>query len=122
MKLEGKICRVCLQPNKRFYPNRLVCTVCYTNRTLAYQKANPNREYHAKYTREVYNPKNRHKVMAMNRVRDAIKFKGLKRENCFCGRFGEAHHYLGYEPEHWLDVKWLCRKHHEEAHHAITSR
>ncbi len=24
----------------------------------------------------------------------------------------EAHHYLGYEPEHWLDVIWLCTKCH----------
>ena len=32
--------------------------------------------------------------------------------NCF-GRI-EAHHYLGYEKKHWLDVKWLCSKHHAE--------
>lgn len=29
----------------------------------------------------------------------------------------EGHHYLGYAREHWLDVQWLCRQHHEEAHH-----
>lgn len=27
----------------------------------------------------------------------------------------EAHHYLGYAPEHWLDVKWLCQRHHSLA-------
>jgi len=27
----------------------------------------------------------------------------------------EAHHHMGYEPEHWLDVIWLCRPHHEDA-------
>lgn len=27
----------------------------------------------------------------------------------------EAHHYLGYEEEHWLDVEWFCKKHHMEA-------
>lgn len=27
----------------------------------------------------------------------------------------EAHHYLGYEGEHWKDVQWLCVKHHKEA-------
>lgn len=31
-------------------------------------------------------------------------------DNCK-GRI-EAHHYLGYEPEHWLDIQWLCTKHH----------
>jgi hypothetical protein len=27
----------------------------------------------------------------------------------------EAHHHLGYREEHWLDVEWLCTKHHREA-------
>ena len=27
----------------------------------------------------------------------------------------EAHHHKGYEPEHWLDVEWLCCPHHREA-------
>lgn len=33
---------------------------------------------------------------------------------CF-GRI-EAHHYLGYDEEHWKDVQWLCMKHHKEIH------
>lgn len=37
-----------------------------------------------------------------------------------CERCGdpkvEGHHYKGYEERHWLDVQWLCRKHHKEAH------
>jgi hypothetical protein len=28
----------------------------------------------------------------------------------------EAHHHLGYAEEHWLDVQWLCKKHHREVH------
>lgn len=27
----------------------------------------------------------------------------------------QAHHYLGYKKEHWLDVIYLCPKHHIEA-------
>lgn len=27
----------------------------------------------------------------------------------------EGHHHNGYDREHWLDVVWLCRKHHEKA-------
>ncbi len=27
-----------------------------------------------------------------------------------------AHHYKGYKPENWLDVKWLCHKHHAAEH------
>lgn len=35
-----------------------------------------------------------------------------------CGRTLHivAHHHLGYEPEHWLDVQWLCRPCHKAAH------
>lgn len=28
----------------------------------------------------------------------------------------ENHHYKGYEKEHWLDIKWLCRLHHMQEH------
>lgn len=35
----------------------------------------------------------------------------LKNKDCF-GRI-EAHHYLGYEKEHWLDVIWVCSQHHD---------
>jgi len=28
----------------------------------------------------------------------------------------EAHHYAGYQKEHWLDVIYLCPKHHRMAH------
>jgi hypothetical protein len=26
-----------------------------------------------------------------------------------------AHHYLGYEKNHWRDIVWLCKKHHHAA-------
>ncbi len=32
----------------------------------------------------------------------------------------EAHHHRGYDLEHRLDVLWLCRPHHEEAHHGAA--
>jgi len=36
---------------------------------------------------------------------------------CHCGSAKtEAHHFLGYAKEHQLDVQWLCRTHHREAH------
>lgn len=34
----------------------------------------------------------------------------------------QAHHYLGYERIHWLDVKWLCFKHHLEAERKMKSQ
>lgn len=37
--------------------------------------------------------------------------------SCECSGRIEAHHHCGYAPEHWLDVVWLCRAHHEREHH-----
>lgn len=28
----------------------------------------------------------------------------------------QAHHYINYEPDHWLDVIWYCREHHHKNH------
>lgn len=28
----------------------------------------------------------------------------------------QAHHYLGYEGEHWKDVRWVCTTHHAWLH------
>lgn len=36
-------------------------------------------------------------------------------EHCEKARKLEAHHYLGYEREHWLDVEWVCRPCHKLA-------
>ena len=30
----------------------------------------------------------------------------------------QAHHHISYRPENALDVVWLCKKHHDEAHRA----
>jgi hypothetical protein len=39
------------------------------------------------------------------------------KECCVCGDKNTiGHHYLGYDREHWLDIKWLCDKHHIQEH------
>lgn len=54
---------------------------------------------------------------AREAVRRAIRSGRLVRLPCHCGiEATEAHHHLGYERR--LDVIWLCRQHHEDAHHA----
>lgn len=58
---------------------------------------------------------------ARRAVATAIRTGDLERQPCLvCGQPGEAHHHLGYEPEHWLDVEWLCRTHHKARHFALT--
>jgi hypothetical protein len=57
---------------------------------------------------------------ARNKVNNAVRDGRLIRPekcsvlDCESTRV-EAHHYLGYEVAHWVDVEWYCRKHHVEA-------
>jgi len=55
-------------------------------------------------------------------VRLAIQARKLVRrpscESCGLARPLEAHHHLGYAPEHHLDVQWLCVSCHKALHTA----
>lgn len=72
----------------------------------------------SKYRKKLWKTKEgRNRLSAGNAVYQAIKSGRLKRMPCeVCGESkSEAHHHNGYDKEHWLDVQWLCRKHHLEA-------
>lgn len=58
------------------------------------------------------------KYVARYKLRYAVSRGQITKEPCQdCGKAKvEAHHHKGYEPEHWLDVMWLCRKHHRDIH------
>lgn len=56
------------------------------------------------------------KNKAYMKVYRAIKKGILTRENCFCGQKAEAHHDDYSKP---LDVKWLCKRHHEKRHQEL---
>lgn len=64
------------------------------------------------------------RTRARQAVATALRHGELTREPCFiCGvTRTDAHHLRGYEPEHWLDVVWLCRQHHHREHFAMRSR
>lgn len=54
---------------------------------------------------------NRDKTRAAQFIYYAIQAGVIEKpEVADCGHAGnpEAHHYLGYEPRHWIDVIWLC--------------
>lgn len=61
---------------------------------------------------------NIHKNRARSAVHKAVKKGQLIKEPCeICGNpETAAHHYLGYDEEHWLSIKWLCSTHHVAAH------
>jgi hypothetical protein len=89
------------------------------------------RETHPNYWREYYKDgrgvevqKRRHAKHPLNRkARGAVSsalnsgrlIKPLRCEICGCVEKLEAHHYKGYEKEHWLDVQWLCHEDHLKA-------
>lgn len=71
-----------------------------------------------------YIRKNPGKVRARKKVQEAVKIgriiKPLNCEKCTETRI-HAHHYLGYEGDHWKDIQWFCYKHHNEAHRLMEA-
>ena len=65
----------------------------------------------------------RYKNVARSVLKWEVRSGRLKRLPCeVCGDpVTHAHHYLGYAPEHALDVQWLCVAHHAAAHVAMGS-
>lgn len=58
------------------------------------------------------------KDKARNAVHNAVRDGKLKKQPCeVCGTWlVHAHHHNGYDREHWLDVQWLCVRHHKAVH------
>jgi hypothetical protein len=55
--------------------------------------------------------------LARRAMAQAIKRGVLVRQPCeVCGDPKSQGHHWSYAREHWLDVKWLCRKHHAAEH------
>lgn len=69
-----------------------------------------------------HNPDRILKNMAQHKVAYALKKGRIVREDCaVCGAVKTtAHHHMGYNEGNLLNVKWLCQKHHSEAHKIMT--
>ncbi len=117
-----KQCRLCheLKTISEFYPKRAKCKECYASMVLKYRRDNMEkyREQAARYRRErlaedgVYAFKDR----ARKKLWWATKSGKIEKLPCeVCGTKAEAHHHEGYDKP--LNVKWLCKTHHMEAHH-----
>jgi hypothetical protein len=108
------------------------CKSC--GKILGYKNYIKNREKKLKYAKERYkNPivkkrmiettKKMHilypeKRKARYTLKNAVSRGKIKQLYCLVcdDSKSEAHHYLGYNGEHWKDVIWLCKKHHMELH------
>lgn len=74
------------------------------------------------YIEATLDPKKMEKLGARSAVHRAIKNGKIKKSACEVGGCDviigtEAHHWLGYSKENWLEVVWLCTKHHADAHY-----
>jgi hypothetical protein len=94
-------------------------------RTSKWLRENPDRmkEYrkkHAESTRQYMRMDYRRRPevwSARKAVNYAVASGKLKRLPCeLCGNPKSEGHHESYEQEQWLNVRWLCRKHHVEAH------
>lgn len=90
----------------------------YKARAKQWGKDNPEKvlEYRKKERDE--HPE---KFKARAAVQRAKSLGYLFPEPCeVCGSMKvDAHHHKGYAFEFWLDVQWLCKKHHTEAHSTL---
>jgi len=143
-----KVCNRCQmeKPLDQFYKNKSIkggylnqCKTCHYEYTKKYrattegkairQKEKQYPESKRRYkksekgkqsAKQYQRPKDRE--LARAAVSYAIKTGKLIRQPCeVCGKKSEAHHW-SYLPEHRLDVKWLCRFHHNEEHRRLDQR
>src|SRR3990172_1637449 len=81
---------------------------------IAHRKEKVYREAHNRYTTPA---KSSAAYSVLVAIRSGLLFRPKTCENCFSAHeYIHAHHHLGYEKRHHLDVKWLCPPCHALAH------
>lgn len=121
-----------LNPSKKSYKGRCkqccikVIAACMKKR--GYYSSQQHRDFVKRHKRntyefrkkylKIYNEKYPEKIAARRIVWAAVKEGKLSKLPCEVCKDckTEAHHHKGYAKEFWLDVKWLCKKHHDEQH------
>jgi hypothetical protein len=129
----------CEQCNKYFTPKRAgkFCSRLCMHKSWVAKHVEQWKEYNAKwrednsnYWTEYYRDgrgvevqKRRHEKHPLERkarsaISNAIRLgkitKPTRCQICGCETKLEAHHWKGYDKEHWLDVQWLCRTDHQK--------
>lgn len=111
-------CKECARADvrKRYRDKREICR--------RYEKAreqDPQRKLKKLEYQRVYRSRNKHKDKARRAVSRAIRSGTLIRQNCeICeAPKTEAHHEDYSKP---LQVRWLCFRHHREAHGQVVGR
>jgi hypothetical protein len=91
-------------------------------RAILYSKTDKGRES-ARRANAKARVVHKDKYAARTKLRIYVRNGQILRMPCeICGETKvQAHHYLGYEGDHWKDVKWLCGKHHRMVHKGEVS-
>jgi len=85
------------------------CRECQNEVNRVWRSRNPNWDRSTEERRQKSN--------ARRLIHKRVKRGQMLKLPCFiCGNVNvSAHHYLGYDKEHALDILWLCIQHHREA-------
>jgi hypothetical protein len=125
--MKGRVKTVFIDGKKR-------CYVCKTIKELSDFRADASR-YGGKDNRcrkcqdtlrEIYRKKvgwyNRPSVKAKETLNQAVRVGRIIKQPCeVCGATKvQAHHHKGYAKKNWLNVQWLCSKHHQLIHKKMT--
>ncbi len=124
-------CKECekLRPNRKETNRNWARKNQYTEKhqayALQYQKSDKYKKTHSNSSAN-YRLLHPEICKAHDTVNGAIRYGRMKKAssfNCaFCDNPAKQyHHYLGYEPEHWLDVIPLCIKCHRKIHIIFSS-
>jgi hypothetical protein len=109
--------------------NKTMCSKCKQFPRLKYH--NYCKECKNKYFKEwlkkvggMWRYANRTKMLARCAVQRNLQRGKIKRMPCeVCGDVkSQGHHHAGYDKANQLNVKWLCKKHHDEAERILKSQ
>jgi len=112
------------------YGRYYICKECRKPIIKAWQPtyrerhAEASRRYRSRYPERARQSAYKHRrnnyvrQSAHTAVYSALKSHKLEKTACqICGeKYVEGHHWKGYKKQHRLDVLWLCRQHHKDAH------
>lgn len=109
--------------------NTTMCSRCKTAPRLKYH--NYCKECKNKATREFLKRRggswrigDKRKMLARAAVNRNVRRGRIKKTPCeVCGSTkSEGHHHAGYDSQNATNVRWLCKKHHDEAERLLKSR
>lgn len=110
------VCKSCILEQVKEYSKTKYGKVVIRKAQKRYQKSKKGKDKYKRYC--IHYPERQKARCAVNEAVRAGKLPHAKSLRChYCPKQAKQyHHYLGYAPEHRLDVFPACRKCHNESH------